>query len=70
MNYIDILIAAPFLYAIIKGFLNGVIKEITGFFSFFVSIDILMLRALKLSLLDNDTLFNFLKISLIRIIPW
>ena len=38
MNYIDILIAAPFLYAIIKGFLNGVIKEITGFFSFFVSI--------------------------------
>lgn len=38
MNYIDILITAPFLYSIIKGFFNGVIKEITGFFSFFVSI--------------------------------
>ena len=30
MNYLDIIIAAPILYGLIKGFFNGLIKEITG----------------------------------------
>lgn len=33
MNYLDIIIAAPVLYALIKGFLNGLIKEITSLIS-------------------------------------
>ncbi len=34
MSYIDIAIVVPLLYAIVKGFSNGVIKEITGLLGF------------------------------------
>jgi len=30
MNYLDIIIVLPLLYGAIKGFLNGLVKEITG----------------------------------------
>ena len=30
MNYLDIIIAAPLLYGLIKGFSNGLIKEVTA----------------------------------------
>ena len=33
MNYIDIVIAVFFIYGVFKGFLNGIIKEITGIIS-------------------------------------
>lgn len=33
MNYLDIAIAVPLLYGLIKGFSNGLIKEITGLLS-------------------------------------
>ena len=34
MSYIDIAIVVPLLYAIVRGFSNGVIKEITGLLGF------------------------------------
>lgn len=34
MSYIDIAIVIPFLYATIKGFTNGLIKEVTGLIGF------------------------------------
>ena len=33
MNYLDIAITVPLLFGLIKGFSNGLIKEITGLFS-------------------------------------
>jgi len=33
VNYLDIIIAAPLLYGLIKGFSNGLIKEVTAFIS-------------------------------------
>jgi len=30
MNYLDIIIVAPLLYGMIKGFSNGLIKEVTA----------------------------------------
>ena len=33
MNYLDIIIAVPLLYGLIKGFSNGLIKEATAFIS-------------------------------------
>ena len=30
MNYLDIIIAIPLIYGFVKGFENGLIKEITG----------------------------------------
>ena len=30
MNYLDIIVAIPLVYGIVKGFTNGLIKEITG----------------------------------------
>ena len=38
MNYLDIAIAVPLLYGLIKGFSNGLIKEITGLLSLVVGI--------------------------------
>ncbi|MBC8265362.1 MAG: CvpA family protein [Flavobacteriales bacterium] len=38
MNYLDIAIAAPLLYGLVKGFSNGLIKEITGLLSLVVGI--------------------------------
>ena len=38
MNYLDIAIAAPLLYGLIKGFSNGLIKEITGLLSLIIGI--------------------------------
>ena len=38
MNYLDIAIAVSLLYGLIKGFSNGLIKEITGLLSFVVGI--------------------------------
>tara|TARA_B100000214_G_C23869376_1_gene581871 strand:+ start:195 stop:731 length:537 start_codon:yes stop_codon:yes gene_type:complete len=34
MSYLDIAIVIPFLYSIIKGFTNGLIKEVTGLIAF------------------------------------
>ena len=36
MNYLDIVIVIPMLYGIVKGFLNGLIKEITGLLGLFI----------------------------------
>ena len=38
MNYIDIIIAAPILYGLIKGFSNGLIKEITGLLGLLIGV--------------------------------
>jgi len=38
MNYLDIVIAATLLYGLIKGFSNGLIKEITGLLSLVIGI--------------------------------
>ena len=38
MNYVDIIISIPLLYALIKGFSNGIIKEITNVFSVVLAI--------------------------------
>ena len=38
MNYMDIIIAVPILYGLIKGFFNGLIKEITGLLSLIISV--------------------------------
>ena len=38
MNYLDIAIAAPLLYGLVKGFSNGLIKEITGLLSLIIGI--------------------------------
>ena len=34
MSYLDIAIVIPFLYSTIKGFSNGLIKEVTGLIGF------------------------------------
>jgi len=38
MNYLDIVIAAPILYGLIKGFSNGLIKEITGLLGLLIGV--------------------------------
>ena len=38
MNYLDIIIATPILYGLIKGFFNGLIKEISGFLGFLIGV--------------------------------
>ncbi len=38
MNYLDIAISVPLLYGLIKGFSNGLIKEVTGLLSLIVGI--------------------------------
>ena len=38
MNYIDIIILIPLLYGLIKGFSNGIIKEITNIISLVLAI--------------------------------
>ena len=38
MNYLDIIIVAPILYAVIKGFFNGLIKEITGLLGLLIGV--------------------------------
>ena len=38
MNYLDIIISVCLLYAIIKGFSNGLIKEITSLISLFLGV--------------------------------
>ena len=38
MNYLDIIISACLLYAVIKGFSNGLIKEITSLTSLFLGV--------------------------------
>ena len=38
MNYLDIAIAVPLLYGLVKGFSNGLIKEITGLLSLIIGI--------------------------------
>ena len=38
MNYLDIIISACVLYAVIKGFSNGLIKEITSLISLFLGV--------------------------------
>jgi membrane protein required for colicin V production len=38
MNYLDIIISVPLLYGLIKGFSNGLIKEITSLLSLFIGV--------------------------------
>jgi membrane protein required for colicin V production len=38
MNYLDIIIAVPLLYALIKGFSNGLIKEVTSLLALFIGV--------------------------------
>ncbi len=38
MNYLDIIIAVPILYGLIKGFSNGVVKEVTSLVALFVGV--------------------------------
>ena len=38
MNYLDIIIAAPLLYGLIKGFSNGLVKEITGLLGLIIGV--------------------------------
>ena len=38
MNYLDIIIAAPLLYGLIKGFSNGIVKEITSLLALFIGV--------------------------------
>ena len=38
MNYLDIAIVVPLLYGLVKGFSNGLIKEITGLLSLIIGI--------------------------------
>ena len=38
MNYLDIIIVAPLLYGLIKGFSNGLVKEITGLLGLIIGV--------------------------------
>ena len=38
MNYLDIIIAVPLLYGLIKGFSNGIVKEVTSLLALFVGV--------------------------------
>ena len=38
MNYLDIIIAVPLLYGLIKGFSNGIVKEVTSLLSLFIGV--------------------------------
>jgi len=38
MNYLDIIIALPLLYGLIKGFSNGLVKEITGLLGLIIGV--------------------------------
>jgi len=38
MNYLDIIIVIPLLYGIIKGFSNGLVKEITGLLGLIIGV--------------------------------
>ena len=38
MNYLDIIIAVPLLYGLIKGFSNGLVKEVTSLLSLFIGV--------------------------------
>jgi membrane protein required for colicin V production len=38
MNYLDIIIAVPLLYGLIKGFSNGLVKEITGLLGLIIGV--------------------------------
>ena len=38
MNYLDIIIAVPLLYGMIKGFSNGLIKEVTSLLALFIGV--------------------------------
>jgi len=38
MNYLDIVIAIPLLYGLIKGFTNGLIKELTGLLGLIIGV--------------------------------
>ena len=38
MNYLDIIIAVPLLYGLIRGFSNGLIKEVTSLLALFIGV--------------------------------
>ena len=38
MNYLDIIIATPLLYGLIKGFFNGIVKEVTSLLALFIGV--------------------------------
>ena len=38
MNYLDIIIAVPLLYGLIKGFFNGLVKEVTSLLALFIGV--------------------------------
>ena len=57
MNYLDIVIVIPLLYGMIKGFSNGLIKEITGLLGLFIGVYI----AINFSSYLNPKVTEFLK---------
>ena len=38
MNYLDIILAVPLLYGLIKGFSNGLVKEVTSLLALFIGV--------------------------------
>ena len=38
MNYLDIIVAVPLLYGLIKGFSNGLVKEVTSLLALFIGV--------------------------------
>tara|TARA_B100000780_G_scaffold234195_1_gene174525 strand:- start:384 stop:929 length:546 start_codon:yes stop_codon:yes gene_type:complete len=38
MNYLDIIIAVPLLYGLLKGFSNGIVKEVTSLFALLIGV--------------------------------
>ena len=62
MNYLDIMVSLSLLYALVKGFSNGIIKEITNIISLFLAIYIgIHFSELMLPHLASDLLSNFEK---------
>ena len=60
MNYVDIIISIPLLYGLIKGFSNGIIKEITNTLSVFLAIYIgIHFSTLIEPYLQSDALSNY-----------
>ena len=60
MNYVDIIISVPLLYGLIKGFSNGIIKEITNTLSVFLAIYIgIQFSTLIEPYLQSDALSNY-----------
>lgn len=59
MNYLDIAIAAPILFGLIKGFSNGLVKEITGLLSLILGVYVAVNFSLLLEPYLSEVLDNY-----------